>query len=73
MIPVIFFDHSHDLVEAISLTTLIRDGKIRAFKRAGGWAYIGKDRIRRLDTMGFGRMGRENHESDLYHMQESHF
>lgn len=72
MIHVIYVDHSHDMVDAITITSLIRDQKIRAFKRSSGWVHIGKDRIRRFDTMGLDRMGEAIHESYLPHLQESY-
>lgn len=56
MIPVIYFDHSHDMVEGWTLTTLIRDGKIISFKRASGWVCVGRDRIRKFDYIGIERM-----------------
>jgi len=56
LIPVIYCDHSLDTVEAISITSLIREGKISAFKRASGWVYIGRDRVRKCDHAGRERM-----------------
>jgi len=71
MIPVIYFDHSHDLVEGITLTSLIRGGKIRAFKRASGWVNIGTDRIRRFDSVEKERMD-HIYESRMYHLQATY-
>ena len=71
LIPVIYFDHTHDLVEGISITSLIREGRIRAFKRASGWVNIGKDRIRRFDSAGIERVDFKN-ESGLPILQEAY-
>lgn len=72
MIPVIYFDHSHDMVESISITSLIRDRKIRAFKRASGWVVIGRDRIRRFDRIGIDRVEELIHETHMPHLSETY-
>jgi hypothetical protein len=73
LIPVIYFDHSHDTIESYTLTHLIREGKIRSFKRASGWVHIGKDRIRKHDYAGLKRsMKTHKHENNLLHMQEDY-
>jgi len=71
LIPVIYFDHSYDLVEGITITSLIREGRIRAFKRASGWVNIGKDRIRRFDSAGIERVDLKN-ESGIPILQEAY-
>lgn len=52
MLHVIYTDGSHDRIESHNLSHLIREGRIAAFKRASGWAFVGKDRIRRFDYDG---------------------
>ncbi len=52
LIPVIYCDHTHGMVESSSVSRLIREGKIRSFKRASGWVIIGRDRIRKFDHAG---------------------
>lgn len=48
-IPVIYLDDSHDMIESQSLSSLLRKGIIKSFKRSSGWVHVGKDRIRRFD------------------------
>jgi hypothetical protein len=61
------------MIESYRLTYLIRDGKIRSFKRASGWVTIGKDPIRKYDYVGRERsLKTHNHENNLLHMQEAH-
>jgi predicted site-specific integrase-resolvase len=71
-IQVIFWDNAHDRIESHTLSSLIREGKIKAFKRSNGWAYIGKDRIRKYDYIGLERRcAFANHENDLHYLQET--
>ncbi|MHC1698808.1 MAG: GSU3473 family protein [Geobacteraceae bacterium] len=73
LIPVIYFDHSHDLVEGITITSLIRDGKIRAFKRSTGWVEVGRYRIRKFDCVGHERMvSVPQNESHMLNLQTGH-
>jgi hypothetical protein len=72
LIPVIYCDHSHDLIESYTLSNLIREGKIKAFKRASGWVQIGKDQIRKYDNTEQGRMvAFPNHENNPPHLKEA--
>lgn len=66
LIEVIFCDHSREMVEAVSISSLLREDRILAFKRSSGWVHIGKDRIRRCDYEGRERavLG-SSYESDL--------
>lgn len=73
LIPVIYFDHSLDTIESHTLTYLIREGKVRSFKRESGWVHIGKDRIRKYDCVGRERCKKtQNLESNLPSVQEAH-
>lgn len=70
LIEVIFYDHNRARVEAVSISSLIREDKILAFKRSSGWVHIGKDRIRRCDFEGRERTVIESgYKSDLPGMQ----
>ncbi len=73
MIEVIYRDHTRDMIEAVSISSLIREDKILASKRSNGWVHIGKDRIRRCDCKGRGRTLLESsYESDLPSMREAY-
>lgn len=70
LIEVIFRDHNRARVEAVSISCLIREDKILAFKRSSGWVHIGKDRIRRCDYQGRERtVFDSSYESDLPSMR----
>lgn len=73
MIPVIYYDHSHDLVEACSLTTLLREGRIKSFKRSTGWVDVQIDRIRKFDYVGQERIvaGTQN-ENYVHDLRSAH-
>lgn len=73
LIEVIFCDHSREMVEAVSISSLIREDRILAFKRSDGWVRIGKDRFRKADYMGKERVVIDSsHESDLPGMREAY-
>jgi hypothetical protein len=70
---VIYCDHTHDTVEGITIASLIREGKIIAFKRQSGWVYIGSDRVRKYDHDGRERMGvNPAYESDMPGVREAY-
>jgi hypothetical protein len=72
LIPVIYSDDTRDMVESWTLSHLIREGRIKAFRRSNGWARIGIDLIRRFDCIGFERKGEgESHENNLLHLPET--
>jgi hypothetical protein len=72
LIPVIYCDLSHDMIESYTLSNLIREGRVKAFKRSSGWVHIGIDRIRKYDTAGQGRMAAfDHHENNLPHLKEA--
>ncbi|MDD2337459.1 MAG: hypothetical protein PHD01_12870 [Geobacteraceae bacterium] len=49
LIPVIYLDGAHDMIESQSLSRLLRKGTIKSFMRSSGWVHVGKDSIRRFD------------------------
>lgn len=72
LIPVIYSDLSNDMIESYTLSSLIREGRIKAFKRSSGWVHIGKDRIRKYDTAVQGRIvAFAHHENNLPHLKEA--
>jgi hypothetical protein len=74
LIQVVYCDNSTDTLESFTLSSLIRAGKIKAFKRSSGWVHIGKDPIRKFDFAGQERMEAfANHENDLPQLQETYF
>lgn len=52
LIQVMYIDDSHDKIESHTLSHMIREGRVKAFKRASGWVHVGKDRIRKNDYAG---------------------
>ncbi|RQW83479.1 MAG: hypothetical protein EHM79_16070 [Geobacter sp.] len=49
LIPVIYSNDTHDMIESQTLSSLLRNGSIKSFKRSSGWVHVGKDSIRRFD------------------------
>lgn len=45
-IPVLFNDNHYQVVSRNELDQLLTTGRIKAFRRAGGWAMIGQDPLR---------------------------
>lgn len=73
LIEVIFRDHSRARVEAVSISSLIREDRILAFNRSSGWVHIGKDRIRRCDYEGRERtVTGSGYESELPGVREAY-
>jgi hypothetical protein len=64
LLQVLFHNGEQDRIESENLSHMIREGRIKAFKRSNGWVYIGKDRIRKFDYIGLerttGDLAREN-------------
>jgi hypothetical protein len=75
LIQVIYHDDAHDRIESHTLSHLIREGRIKAFRRASGWAYVGRDRIRKFDHVGQERLResltQQNDRDDLTLMKET--
>jgi hypothetical protein len=72
LIQVIYLDHTHDTIDSLMLTYLIREGRVRSFKRASGWVHIGKDRIRKYDYGSRERSTQtKSQEKNLLHTHEA--
>jgi len=72
LIPVIYCDHSHDMIEPYLLSRMLRERKVRSFKRSSGWVRIGIDRIRRFDYCEEEKILVDfRHEDSLLHLQEA--
>ncbi len=48
LIPVVLRDGHEELVSKDELQALISNEKIMFFKRSGGWAVVGRDKMRTL-------------------------
>jgi hypothetical protein len=72
MIPVIYYDNSRGMIESWTLSRLIREGGIKAFKRSSGWVHVGTDPIRKSDYSGMERdSGSRKHENFRPHTLET--
>lgn len=62
LIPVVYTDNSSDMIESQSLSSLLRKGIIKSFKRSSGWVHVGKDSIRRFDHHQAKDLPHKNHQ-----------
>lgn len=53
MIRVMYNNGSFDIVKPAMLNMLLSDNRISSFKRAVGWAVVGRDPVRGIGGMGY--------------------